>query len=51
MVYRGENIDSFSEKQTTDNLVLEADDFKKFLRMAHGSKYPYLKLKILLISL
>ena len=51
IVYRGENIGSFSEKQTTDNLVLEADEFKKFLRMAHGSRHLYLKLKALSISL
>ena len=35
MVYRGEKIDSFSEKQTTDNLVLQADDFHKVFEKWH----------------
>ena len=51
MVYRGENIGSFSEKQTTDNLVLEADDFHKIFENGAWKKIPLLKLKALSISL
>ena len=40
MVCRGKKIDSYSEKNTIDNLGYKLTNFKKFLIMVHGSKYP-----------
>ena len=45
IVYRGENIGSFSEKQTTDNLVLEADEFNKIFENGTWKQTPLIKIE------
>ena len=45
IVYRGENIGSFSEKQTTDNLVLQADEFNKIFENGIWKQTPLFKIE------
>ena len=45
IVYRGERIDSFSEKQTTDNLVLEADEFHKIFENGTWKQIPLIRIE------
>ena len=45
MVYRGKKIDSFSEKNTTDNLKLQADDFQKVFDNGTWKQIPLIKIE------
>ena len=45
MVYRGKKIDSFSEKNTIDNLELQADDFQKVFDNGTWKQIPLIKIE------
>ena len=45
MVYRGKKIDSFSEKNTIDNLELKAEDFQKVFDNGIWKQIPLIKIE------
>ena len=45
MIYRGKKIGSFSEKNTTDNLELQADDFQKVFDNGTWKQIPLIKIE------